>query len=118
MTTKENTISMFELRLGNWVFENDKPIWISQISGFKSLNSGNDFYPIPLTEEILLKIEGIEKDNEWYSLTNLHYNSLTKRFYIGNDHVSSGHDDAYIEYLHQLQNLYFALTNEELKITL
>ena len=106
-----------ELRIGNWVFdleekENTEVIqWTFESDYFTSLE------PIPLTEEWLIKFgftvlygEGIAKG--WlhkgliqYCLTGgsvcYNYNNLTR-----------------VESVHQLQNIYFALTNEELTIKL
>lgn len=76
----------------------------------------NEFIkPIPLTEEWMLKF-GFEKDGDYFSLGNFHYHLPSCLFYSGNDHVSGGNADAIIKYVHQLQNLYFALTGEELQI--
>ena len=124
---KQEFILANELRIGNWVIiistgqiacitSVDKNIGV-KVNNSPIYLSIDDIKPIPVTEEILLKC-GFEKDNEYFSLKNLHYNIENKRFYIGNDHVSSGHNDAYILHLHQLQNLYFALTNQELEIEL
>ncbi len=78
---------------------------------------------IPLTEEILLKCGFSEsemffirmrgfsirfKDKVWLGLTKSNNGWLT----------CSPHYDTCLMYLHQLQNLYFALTNEELIINL
>ena len=76
-----------------------------------------DVEPIPLTEEWLLKL-GFKK-TEWDN-----FNSY--RLMIGNNDYtivlySDGNCEVgdiitcKIEYVHQLQNLYFALTGEELK---
>lgn len=84
--------------------------------------------PIPLTEEWLLKLGFWEKYkstcNRWY-LRATHLNSgceiidpedddtgkLTGKFYYRN---SDGDID--VPYVHQLQNLYYAITKEELTI--
>lgn len=83
----------------------------SQILSFK------DIEPIPLTEEWLLKF-GFE----------IQVFTLTKRYkskcgnlllYIMPDNVVFANgviNDIRLEPVHQLQNLYFALTNEELTI--
>ena len=77
------------------------------------------FEPIPLTEEWLLKF-GFSKSP--FDKTSLQYK---KDIYslIGNEEnwfcLSVGnfvHTKVRIQYLHQLQNLYFALTGEELTI--
>lgn len=72
--------------------------------------------PIPLTEEWLLKF-GFDKDEElgyrWY----LGYNRTTILVYDLDDKcikVSETWEFGTREYVHQLQNLYFALTGEEL----
>ena len=88
----------------------------------------DDISPIPLTEEILLKcnIEDCgmawslsdefdiilqESDNKGlWTLANVFVDSYSKSNYL-----CMG--DAF-QYVHQLQNLYFALTNTELEINL
>lgn len=73
--------------------------------------------PIKLTEEWLLKL-GFEKQMAWtykISLTgnkNLVYYLGEKGWSIGNKNYS----DFSCEHVHHLQNLYFALTREELTI--
>ena len=72
--------------------------------------------PIPLTEEWLLKF-GFEKDedNDFYldaSYFDICYQN--KKWYLRQD--GELFDLIDIDYVHQFQNLYFALTGEELKI--
>jgi len=73
------------------------------------------YYGIPLTEEILLKC-GFEKHKDGFYHINgfaLCYRDEEKNFYLKDvDFYTS------ITFLHQLQNLYFALTQTELKIEL
>jgi hypothetical protein len=75
--------------------------------------------PIPLTEEILLKCGFEDMGYGLYSLVNLFLNSNNDGFGI---EISSNEDSFFkgvrITSLHQLQNLYFALTGEELEIQL
>ena len=77
----------------------------------------NDLQPIPLTEEVLLKC-GFERHiklggydgyllNGWFITTDLCF------MVLGSSVILSK-----LKYLHQLQNLYFALTGEELEIEL
>lgn len=94
------------------VFVGDEAIHISNIK------------PIPLTEEILLKC-GFENnydvlyfylDNDNYSLC---YNP--KGFFIStfdDDEQISSINVPDFKHLHQLQNLYYAITNQELEIKL
>ena len=116
-----------ELRIGNYI---DRTDYICRVIGIDILDSkkgtiitepldfkGERFViqeqePIPLTEEWLVKF-GFEKLEGW---DDMYY------FQIGNFQVYeynvSGYDyDGFnIKHVHQLQNLYFALTNEELTI--
>ena len=68
--------------------------------------------PIPLTEEWLLRL-GFESTNTYYfSKCNLHLQGDIRGFHL----VISRIDGIKVKYVHQLQNLYFALTGEELTI--
>ena len=76
--------------------------------------------PIPLTEEILLKC-GFEKCLNQYKLrTKLDTRNGKNVPFIILDLDGFEYDDLRLQtklkHVHQLQNLYFALTNEELKI--
>jgi hypothetical protein len=79
--------------------------------------------PIPLTEEWLLKF-GFEIDDVWISkIKNIEYNRMIGIDLINNHIFLAQYDshnkfrDVFIskcDYVHQLQNLYFALTGNEL----
>lgn len=77
--------------------------------------------PIPLTEDILLKCGFLLstpnqyiKHQHWYNeTTDIEFNHLLMcSIYEGNGHVGVSH----VKYLHQLQNLHYALTGQELAI--
>ena len=81
--------------------------------------------PIPLTEELLLKCGfiswsfkrsyiSIKKDTNLYTLV---YDLIKSECYLDLDFTFMTLDNE-IKYLHQLQNLYFALTGTELEIKL
>lgn len=77
----------------------------------------NQYEPIPLTEEWLLKFEFWTSDWDVHSTlrkqvldSSLVYDKDNKTFDLG-DLLNIK-----IEYVHQLQNLYFVLTGEELKL--
>jgi hypothetical protein len=74
--------------------------------------------PIPLTEEWLLKF-GFEKQMMWTYAINIIGNKKLI-YYLGEKGWSVGNknysDFSNLNYVHQLQNLYFALTNQELEI--
>jgi hypothetical protein len=116
-----------ELRIGNYYqYASDYGITYAQVQEIKHNQFGllSDFdgtnfeicKPIPLTEEWLLKF-GFKKDT-W---TN---NDLIIGHWWNNDSILitddfklDGQEDMKpLQYVHQLQNLYFALTNEELTL--
>lgn len=124
-----------ELRIGNTVIDLNFPTLFSAveqlhseyaITSYSDSISYDKLSGIPLTPEILTKRGFIEKGKPYPMKTVLgsHEISLFKNhsiwIYFRNsnlDKVTSGsgskeHD--YIKYLHQLQNLYFALTGTEL----
>jgi hypothetical protein len=79
--------------------------------------------PIPLTEDILLKCGFKLRDDKFFGkrikkYTYLEVNITGKRTIIYSEDGARFVDISYTNYLHQLQNLYFALTGEELKIEL
>lgn len=74
-----------------------------------------DLQPIPLTEELLLKCGFEEHDNVFHSELFIYNNgNLT---IIADDYNNVG-KTIKVCYLHQLQNLYFALMGTELEIQL
>ena len=117
-----------ELRIGNWINVTFSSIVKQQVVDCMcdSVNTKCheslpfDFIePIPLTEEWLLKF-GFIKRNEYEF--DFWQNSMwklkeykKKKYYIL-FHCSDEVDCTLIKYVHQLQNLYFALTGEELQI--
>jgi hypothetical protein len=120
-----------ELRIGNYILnEYDTPSKVREITHYECVFLGDNLLkqdlqncnPVPLTEELLLKCGFNKKarrivwDIGWIELW---YSSYAKnyqvRFYkTGNDIEKVIN----IEYLHQLQNLYFAITGEELDVKL
>jgi hypothetical protein len=97
-----------ELRLGNWILDvQDNQIQVRK-TYFVFMASYEICKPIPLTEEWLLKLGFIKHVSQsiWYTL-----NKVDVWFFDGK-YVND--IDVEIKYVHQLQNLYFALTNEEL----
>ncbi len=114
-------INKQELRLNNWVQYNGEYCKINSLTNHYSeiANKEDKFVitshialtPIPLTEDILLKC-GFEKAlNGWWDKDEI-FSYRDGYFGFGTNRHTK------IDYLHQLQNLYFALTGEELKINL
>lgn len=127
-----------ELMIGNYVNEevignckvskiNKKSLWIEgnnvKTDGTENIVEYHLIYdyvkPIPLTEEWLSKLGFIFpqgeycKKDDWTIVVDcdpFHIHKLGEK--------DSVHFEGFnIKYVHQLQNLYFALTGEELKIT-
>lgn len=123
-----------ELRVGNYVLHNDKIIEIYNIiSDYNGVNMHMDYLyyidipelkPIQLTEEILLKCEGIinhptienryelEDYGIYFNIEDGYWDEPSLDVLINGTYITC------VEFLHQLQNLYFALTNQELNIEL
>ena len=112
-----------DLRLGNLVDFNGRTSIVDTIN-YDCINEDLDLNskmhfdyikPIPLTEEWLLKF-GYIKGKIYYTQKECGIIS----FYFNDLHElkCEVYDWTYenIQYVHQLQNLYFALTSEELKI--
>ena len=114
-----------ELRIGNWVrwdYEESSEGNVYPVEYGYELddikNNPNIVKPIPLSEEWLLKFGFNKVSDIWEFWKNsgwdLRQHKLENKwwlFYNGQDL-----DCVRIDYVHQLQNLYFALTGEELTI--
>lgn len=109
-----------ELRLGNYVNKLGVDLVVG-IDDIRDIIVDNDFdieqfAPIPLTHEKLLEL-GFEFDDyedydfEFFSIRKegnvFYYNPITE--YYESMRIK-------IDYVHQLQNLYFALNNQEITI--
>ena len=110
-----------------WIVESirEYDIWVyNSIEHISHTDNTDTFEPIPLTEEILLKCGFSITESIFHDNTNAYEIKSWGRIVLINGILQS--DEFYfldglsteIKYLHQLQNLYFALTNEELTIQL
>lgn len=131
-----------ELRLDNWIYDkiNNRHvschgidsshnfIWVNYANGSSIYTRGFDeVTPIELSEEILLKC-GFEKREEVVSSNFLTFgfgdNPITRDWIIAIKYFKDENKFFYnngfhtIKHLHQIQNLYFALTQTELEINL
>ena len=112
-----------ELRIGN-LFKTDEIVFVYSIKFIHTIgkyrvyvDNVNENYKdalfldeinaIPLTEEWLAKF-GFENKTKTFVLNNISIKQQTKGYFF--------YLSIMIQYVHQLQNLYFALTGEELKI--
>ena len=123
-----------ELRLGNWVGYDSRYFKIHSIADiFPTLNTTefgigvvdyNNIYGIPLTPTILEKCGGRNPDNKkdtfggiLIKLSDLVEIRLTP--FVSGGYYWNNFNGCYkviVKYLHQLQNLIHALTQEELQI--
>jgi hypothetical protein len=120
-----------ELRIGNYVYDDSGEIvqveqinsdkihkWITVSKG--GLIYSSNIYPIPLTKEWFLKLGLLPV---WYGYEDIEHrefeisteNEGVYRLSVNSNEYVIGEP---IEFVHQLQNLYFALTGEELEIKL
>lgn len=105
----------------SWWFKNGKPV-IEEIQKDISGVLVNDPYfdfcenhnPIPLTHELLPKL-GFELF-PWGWVSKVSEGRRSLRITINNYFEREGQASLKIEFVHQLQNLYFVLTGEELSI--
>lgn len=113
-----------EFRTGNWFIDIcGTPSQYSFEWQKHYFDLGIDVYgvvkPIPLTPEILEKY-GFEKMGEWfvekeYRETKIAISIALKKTTIG---INEEYGIENVQYLHQLQNLYFSLTGKELQLIL
>jgi hypothetical protein len=103
-----------ELRIGNIVKRNGLIVTVDEQTFWDMKNNPDQYKPVPLTEEWLLRL-GFEKKQPnytWYRKNRVTIN-------VFNDVAFRLNTNGYCVYkpfkhVHQLQNLYFALTGEEL----
>ena len=129
-----------ELRIGNYVqfyrkiedqdpsqasicsiFETDGDYYVKFEDGF-CVNTERGIKAIPLTEELLLK-SGFSYDPEsaCWKICGLFIRKVESGFSIFIECEDDWYSNCYFkdfEYLHQLQNIYFALTGKELMVNL
>jgi len=126
-------IQVNELRFGNWIKYLGDVVQVFGTRGIYviTIDEHNEreqqiafpaFEPIPLTPEILEKAGFVlrQKDEDGIIYGKEKYTIIYTRCTPGGFgyFLNGYHNDVHLQYLHQLQNLYFALTGEELKINL
>ncbi|KAA2223021.1 hypothetical protein [Chryseobacterium sediminis] len=119
-----------ELRLGNLIGYDGKIFKVKEIRNYIIVcdrGKGNvdftskEIEPIELTEEWLLKF-GFEKKAEHNLKLDVLTRSIIHAYTHGKVEIELGNRSGYsfgypeVQFVHQLQNLYFALTGEELTI--
>ena len=112
-----------ELRIGNYVYTDNEYIIKSYSPDglFNILTKIENYKPIPLTEEWLLKFGFEDLDTylklDFGKLSLVYYVDGEKLYlFIDNGEECGSFHLKHIKSVHQLQNLYFALTGKELTI--
>lgn len=108
-----------ELRTGN-IVEKDGGEYVAD---WVTIKMSHNYNPIPLTSEILLKADfRLQKEGEYYlEYQNDLFIVVNNKMVVNlvfdvAEYIEEPYD--HIKYVHQLQNLYYSLTGEELNIKL
>lgn len=114
-------IEVRELRIGNYVGNNNRTLFVTGILGdkiyyesLKYFTEASNLHPILLTEEWLTKF-GFEKTLLKFEGVVFLYNEWKFKVREGLVYTNIGMRSE-LKYVHQLQNLIFALTGKELVI--
>lgn len=109
-----------DLRVGNYLLYNDRVVIVDEIlfEGINLTHEGaeyeyRDLKPIELSEEILLKCGFVP-----CSIIENNFNIKGMCIWKCNDMFLCDKNGVHIKHLHQLQNLYWCLTNKELNVQL
>ncbi len=105
MKASELRVDPKDLRIGNLVdyFDETEDMWYDNFEIEDLYKYDTDCYkPIPLTEEWLKKL----------GCDCVYQSKINKGFF----YVINEEDTLEVKYVHQLQNLYFALTGEDLVV--
>lgn len=111
-----------ELRIGNFIEQGKvfevKPYhvrvsyWhVHKQQDAMSLVKLDECEPIPLSEEVLLKC-GFKDYEGWYQKEGIQLYRIRDLYFRGNFPIKAD-----IVHLHQLQNLFYSLTGEELEVS-
>lgn len=110
------TLKANELRVGNWVERDGEVYQITSVTILSLERGETTVKPVPITSEILFKLgfgTSLVSDAIYHKgLFTLDLRDFTFKF------GTHWFLDNKCKYVHQLQNLYFALTNEELTVKL
>jgi hypothetical protein len=131
---KPNKLKCTDLRIGNWVKYEDKLVQVVQLSSLMILCQRDEnqflvncapeiFQPIELTEDVLVKL-GFEGEMYEFCLLADDFNITVNLIENRVDISFFGNCEAElcikynVKYLHQLQNAYYCLTNQEMEVKL
>ena len=123
-------ISTVDLRIGNWITVSEVTYRVTALSetkvhfkGRKGGVSQEEIHPIPITQEILEKA-GFKKKGKADLFDKFPNEGFTYHIYSHKVMIFHGPHNTLchwlstqIDFLHQLQNLYYCLTGRELSIS-
>ncbi|MCU7552638.1 hypothetical protein OCK74_26195 [Chitinophagaceae bacterium LB-8] len=114
-------IPLYELRIGNWIMNNNSGAYYQIKKGIDIDHHSNSFLPVPITPEVLGKYGFSFHDyfKVWQKNKTIPGTGpdmeLDRDFWVLNfSHQRIGVE---LKSLHQLQNLYFLLKGKELEMT-
>jgi hypothetical protein len=100
-----------EIRIGNIINRNGLIVAVDEQTFWDMKKNPEQYNPILLTEEWLLNFGFIKNSTSW---TNWQKPTGVKEVRVSIHNKYLFYNGRMIEFIHQLQNLYFALTGEEL----
>lgn len=104
---QRNNEAIEDMKIDIWtLFDFNKADYIGHMS---------HCFPITLTEEWLEKF-GFTKEQDWYTFGNVSIDFEEKRCVQEVGKTGMYNQLPYPQYVHKLQNLYYALTNKELTV--
>lgn len=109
-----------ELSIGNWVYFDGE---IRQIEAWMLIQPCKSILPIQLTQDILKKCDSFSitiKDGEksWFNGDDIMIREADMALFLHSEVNGSVHYACILRYVHKLQNIYLAITDEELNIQL
>ncbi len=111
-----------ELRIGNYINRRYKEnILVVDFELLQNVQRQSVFFkPIPLTEQQMVNLGAIEfnldKDEFYCQIGLFTFKKIGNGFILLDDNnINEFFGSTILEYVHQIQNLYFALTKKELK---
>ena len=103
------------LRVGNWVeiIQPNKDVYTTIQPSCFTVEIEKFYKPIPLTEEWLLKFGFRTEESSCFELDDININTSRELMWVYTK-CKNNIEIEMPEFVHQLQNLYFALTGKEL----
>jgi hypothetical protein len=114
---RDDQTGIYEEFLETCPFDLESDDFQSFISYKNGVTKPEDITPIPLTNEWLVKLGFVKDSFNNFSYGMSYIDKKTKRLIVfDNDSDSWFEIPVKLEFVHQLQNLYLAITNEEMTI--